>query len=149
MWKELPDYPYQLVYASTKAIAERREALVRTLAGYARLYRFLSTNNSWPAYSKARMAATGEKEAEAGRPAWNFIQEMKPFAVGIEVAPAQIAFLQRAARQDRLAEGSAAVRAGRGHVTGARGLGEAEVGHGRWHRGVHNHRGQAPNARMA
>jgi NitT/TauT family transport system substrate-binding protein len=94
MWKELPEYPYQLVYASTNAIARRRDALVRTLAGYAQLYRFLSAPSSWPAYSRARMAATGESDAEAGRPAWTFIQDTKPFAVDIAVSSAQIEFLQ-------------------------------------------------------
>lgn len=94
MWKELADYPYQLVYASSKAVAERREALIRTLTGYARLYRFLSTPESWPAYSQARMTATREKSADDGRPAWTFIQEMKPYALDIAVLPRQIAFLQ-------------------------------------------------------
>lgn len=94
MWQQLPDYPYQLVYASEKAIAERREALIRTLAGYARLYRFLSGGASWSAYSRARMAATGETDPEIGRAAWQFVQDVKPYALDITVSPRQIEFIQ-------------------------------------------------------
>ncbi len=54
MWRELADYPYQLAYASDRAIRDNRQGIVRILAAYARLFRFLSSPDSLPAYRQAR-----------------------------------------------------------------------------------------------
>ena len=46
MWTDIPNYPYQGSFASTAAITKKREAIVRTLAAYCKLYRYLQTPES-------------------------------------------------------------------------------------------------------
>jgi NitT/TauT family transport system substrate-binding protein len=93
MWGELADYPYQLAYASDRAIRDNRDGLVRTLAAYGKLFRFLSSATSWDAYAEARTVAGGGTEANA-RAAWNYIQTVQPYA-GSPLAPqAHLDYLQ-------------------------------------------------------
>src|SRR6185312_3627743 len=40
-WSNLPEYSNQASYSAETAIRERREILVRTLAAYAKLYRYI------------------------------------------------------------------------------------------------------------
>src|SRR5258708_3032922 len=62
-WDGLPEYTNQASYASERSMRERRDVIVRTLAAYARLYRFISTPQSRDAYVAARAAALGRDEA--------------------------------------------------------------------------------------
>lgn len=50
MWQELPLYTNQAMYASDKAIAEKREALVRTMAAYADLFRWIDRQENKDAF---------------------------------------------------------------------------------------------------
>ena len=59
-WDGLPEYTNQASYASERSIRERRDVIVRTLAAYARLYRFISSPQSRDAYLAAR--ATGAQQ---------------------------------------------------------------------------------------
>ena len=41
LWNELPEFTNQAMFASDQAIAEKREALVRCMAAYCKMYRFV------------------------------------------------------------------------------------------------------------
>ena len=52
-WIDLPEYTYQGAFAADAAIAAKREGIVRALAGYAKLYRFVQNGDSKEAFIKA------------------------------------------------------------------------------------------------
>jgi len=74
MWKVIPEYPYQGSYATDAAIATKRDAIVRVLAAYAKLYRFMMSNESKQAYIDAYLAAAGQNRKQA-EDLWRFNSE--------------------------------------------------------------------------
>src|SRR5262249_40541143 len=95
MWRELPDYPYQLAYASERAIRVNREGIVRILAAYARMFRFLSSPDSFAAYRESRAAAGDAGSEEAARTAWTHIQTEQPYANSPLTSAARLDYLQK------------------------------------------------------
>jgi len=93
-YEDLPEYTYQASYASERAIGRKRDAIVRTLAAYAKLYRFLSEARSHEAFLKAFAAATGKNDREEAEAQWQFYQEHKPFAVNLVLAPERVRYMQ-------------------------------------------------------
>ena len=93
MWMELKSYPYQLAYASDRALRDNREGVVRALAAYGKLFRFMSSASSFDAYAEARKAAGGAGEASA-RAAWNYVQSAQPYAGTPETTRERLDFLQ-------------------------------------------------------
>ena len=92
VWNALPAYPYQLSYASQRALARNRQGIILALAAYGRLFRYLSTAQSWTAYEAARRAAGGD---DAGaRAMWHFIQTVQPYQGSPVVSGAQLDALQ-------------------------------------------------------
>ena len=95
LWTELPDYPYQLAYASDQAIKDNREGLVRALAAYGKLFRFISSAESRTAYEEARKAAINGNASTASQDAWSFVQANRPYDGSPEVTQARLDFLQK------------------------------------------------------
>jgi NitT/TauT family transport system substrate-binding protein len=93
LWSELAAYPYQLAYASDRAIHENRDGLVRVLAAYGRMFRFMSAADAWTAYLEARTAAGAGSEA-AVRAAWDYIQSTQPYAGSPETTKERLDYLQ-------------------------------------------------------
>jgi ABC-type nitrate/sulfonate/bicarbonate transport system substrate-binding protein len=96
VWEQIPEYLWQAGYTADRAIAEKREGLVRTLAAFGSLYRFLVSPKSYDVYAKARAAALGQEknnEAEA-KLFWNFVQEHKGYAYDLVVSKEQIDYVQ-------------------------------------------------------
>lgn len=91
-WTELPDYPYQACYAATKAIDEKRDVLVRALAGFQSLYDFVQSDSSKDVYVQAAMKATGDTEPSKSIAQWEFFNKYKPFS--IVMPPERIDYLQ-------------------------------------------------------
>lgn len=92
---ELPEYTYQGAYATERTIKEKRDVLVRTLAAYAKLYRFVHRADSKDAFFKARLEVlktVGNEEHEAQ---WNYVQRQKPFAVNLELTPERMRYMQQ------------------------------------------------------
>jgi ABC-type nitrate/sulfonate/bicarbonate transport system substrate-binding protein len=94
MWTELPEYTYQFMYASDRAIKDNREAVVRTLAAYAKLFRFMQSPNSWDAYSKARTTALPKNDAEESQAVWKFMQEQKPYGSDLAIPDGRMSYMQ-------------------------------------------------------
>ena len=67
LWKELPDFTNQVMVTSDQAISEKRDQIIKAMAAYARLFRFINTPDSKDAWIKARTVALNRdnpKEAE-------------------------------------------------------------------------------------
>ncbi|MFC0410146.1 ABC transporter substrate-binding protein [Roseomonas elaeocarpi] len=97
MWRNLRDYPFQGGFAADHVIASKRELLVRTLAAYGTMFRFLAGPDSRDAWFAARRAALGGKDEafEASSDyQWRFFQTVQPFALDLAIPPERIAFLQ-------------------------------------------------------
>ncbi|MBC2664813.1 ABC transporter substrate-binding protein [Novosphingobium flavum] len=93
LWQALPQFTYQLAYASRDALAHRGEAVARCLAAYTRLFRFVSDRSSRNAYLAARKAVGGD--SAGGEQVWEFIQKCQPYGRLPGLSPAHIAYLQR------------------------------------------------------
>lgn len=94
LWRELPEFPNQASFATEAAIRHKREALVRTLAAHALLYRFLQAPHSWEAYAAAWNEALPGSAAAESRAQWAFYQRYRPFAEDLLLPPAQLDYLQ-------------------------------------------------------
>jgi ABC-type nitrate/sulfonate/bicarbonate transport system substrate-binding protein len=95
LWRELPEFPNQASYATEAALREKREALVRTLAAHAMLYRFIQSPDSWEAYAAAREAGLRGANPEEGRAQWLFYQRYHPFAEDLMLPETQARYLQQ------------------------------------------------------
>ena len=93
-WKGLPEYTNQASYASQRAIRERRDVLVRTLAAYAELYRYISSPRSQDAYVAARALAVGRDQRAEALKEWNFFQQHRSFAVDLALSEERIQYMQ-------------------------------------------------------
>ena len=91
---ELAEYTYQGAWTLARNIESERDALVRTLAAYAKLYRFVQNPASRDAFLRARhtvfpLASASDQEAQ-----WNYIQTYKPFAVDLVLTPERLRYMQ-------------------------------------------------------
>jgi hypothetical protein len=93
-WEGLPEYTNQASYASERSIRERRDVIVRTLAAYARLYRFISSPQSRDTYLAARAAALGKDEPAEALAQWSFFQKHKSFAVDLVLSEERVRYMQ-------------------------------------------------------
>ena len=94
-WDGLPEYTNQATYASERAIRERRDVLVRTLAAYSKLYRFISSPESRDEYLAARATALGKDEREEALAQWDFFQKHRSFAVDLVLSEERISYMQQ------------------------------------------------------
>ena len=93
-WDGLPEYTNQASYASEKSIRERREVIVKTLAAYAKLYRFIQSPQSKDAYVVARARALGKDEPHEALAQWNFFQKHLSFATDLVLSEERVRFMQ-------------------------------------------------------
>jgi ABC-type nitrate/sulfonate/bicarbonate transport system substrate-binding protein len=93
-WNELPQFTNQASYTSEQATRERRDVLVRTLAAYAKLYRFISSTQSKDAYISARATATGKNEPDEAIVQWNFFQTHASFATDLALSEERVRYIQ-------------------------------------------------------
>ena len=78
-----------------KAIAEKRDLLVRTLAGYGKAFRFVNSPASKSEYIKAYHDGVGPDTAEIATDEWNWLQQYKAYNVAIELTPERINYIQQ------------------------------------------------------
>jgi ABC-type nitrate/sulfonate/bicarbonate transport system substrate-binding protein len=95
MTVELADYTYQGAWTSDAAIRTQRDVLVRTLAAYAKLYRFVQRPEAKDAYLQASASLFGSNGAADQLAQWDFIQTYKPFATDLTVSDARLAYMQQ------------------------------------------------------
>jgi ABC-type nitrate/sulfonate/bicarbonate transport system substrate-binding protein len=91
----LPEYTYQGAYTTDKAIATKRDMVVRTLAAYAKLYRFVTKPEAKAAFLKARAVVLKTSTPEEAESQWDYLQRHKPFAVDLVLSEDRLAYMQR------------------------------------------------------
>jgi ABC-type nitrate/sulfonate/bicarbonate transport system substrate-binding protein len=93
-YADLQEYTYQASYGSDRAIATKREAIVRTLAAYGKLYRFLGEAGSREPFVKAFATAMGKDDREEAQAQWQFYQDLRPFAVDLVLSQERVRYMQ-------------------------------------------------------
>lgn len=94
LWKEIPEFTFQAAYAPERVIAQKRDAVVRTLAAYAKLYRYLLTPESKADYVAAQAAVTSKADPEASGWQWQFFQETKIYATDLVLEEKRVRYMQ-------------------------------------------------------
>ena len=95
-WEQIPEYTWQAGYASDTAIATKRDALVRTLASFGKLYRFITGPGSFEAYSQARATALSAQKNDGAEAKlfWDFLQKYRGYAHNLILTQEQIDVVQ-------------------------------------------------------
>jgi ABC-type nitrate/sulfonate/bicarbonate transport system substrate-binding protein len=93
-FESLPEYVNQAAFTSQFTIAGKREMLVRTLAAYAKLYRFIMYGDSKAAFLAASAKALGKHGMETALDQWNFYRANQPFAANLEIGTPGLLFMQ-------------------------------------------------------
>jgi len=91
---ELPEYTYSGSWTLARNIETQREQLVRTLAAYAKLYRFAQSPDAEDAFLRASRTALPKSAAKDAQALWKYIQTYKPFAVNLALSPERLRYLQ-------------------------------------------------------
>lgn len=95
LWLQIPEYTNQATYASDAAIQSDRDTIVRVLAAYAKVYRFVSGPGSQDAFIKAWQKITSTSEPKEAITQWNWIQKYQPYAVNLVLSDDQINLVQK------------------------------------------------------
>jgi ABC-type nitrate/sulfonate/bicarbonate transport system substrate-binding protein len=93
--EQLPEYTYQGAWTSTALIDRERDKLVRTLAAYAKLYRFVQTPEAKDAFFKARKTVLSNSTEADTTAVWNVIQQYKPFASNLVLSEERLNYMQQ------------------------------------------------------
>jgi ABC-type nitrate/sulfonate/bicarbonate transport system substrate-binding protein len=93
-FESLPEFVNQAAFVSQRAIAGKRELLVKTLAAYARLYRFLMSGDSEGAFIAASARALGRSDPDSARAQWQFYRDIQPFAADLDIAEQRLRYMQ-------------------------------------------------------
>jgi ABC-type nitrate/sulfonate/bicarbonate transport system substrate-binding protein len=91
---ELPEYTFQGAWTSERKIATMRDALVRSLAAYGKLYRFVQSPDARDAFMRARRSVFPNADEADHVAQWNYLQTYKPFAVELILEPERLRYMQ-------------------------------------------------------
>jgi ABC-type nitrate/sulfonate/bicarbonate transport system substrate-binding protein len=91
---ELKEYTYQGTWTLARNIESKRNALVRTLAAYAKLYRFVQSPASREAFFRARRTVFPKAPESETQAQWNYVQTYKPYAVDLTLSPERLRYMQ-------------------------------------------------------
>lgn len=94
IYKSLPEFVGQASYAATRVIEGRRDVLVRTLAAYRRLYRFIQEGDSREAWMQARSQAMGRDESADGLNQWTLLRRNNLLPVDLIMEPEKVMYMQ-------------------------------------------------------
>jgi ABC-type nitrate/sulfonate/bicarbonate transport system substrate-binding protein len=93
-FESLPEFVNQAAFASDRAIARKRDLLVRALAAYASAYRYIMTGDSETDFIAASATALGRADAGAARTQWQFYRDIQPFAADLVLSEERVRFMQ-------------------------------------------------------
>jgi ABC-type nitrate/sulfonate/bicarbonate transport system substrate-binding protein len=93
-WKELPLYTNQAIFTTDRAIAEKREALVATLAAYCKLYRYIASPASKEAWVKSYTSLGSAFSEEEAIAYCEFFQPAGRLATNLVLSEEQINYIQ-------------------------------------------------------
>ncbi len=94
LFESLPEFVNQAAFVSERAIAQKRELLVKTLAAYAKVYRFIMSGDSEAAFIAASATALGKNDPAAARAQWRFYRDIQPFAADLVLSEDRLRFMQ-------------------------------------------------------
>ena len=94
MWEQLPEYTNQAMFATEETISKKRETLVRCLAAYAKMFRFLQTPESKEAWRKARATGLGKNEPAEADSQWEFFSQPGRVAANLEMDETRTNYVQ-------------------------------------------------------
>jgi hypothetical protein len=92
---ELPQFTYQAGYSSKRVIDAKRDILVRVLAAYAKLFRFVEEPAARDAFLKARRSVLPKAPEREALGEWDFLQRLKPFARDLMISAERVQYLQQ------------------------------------------------------
>ena len=92
---ELPEFTFQGSWTSERTIETRRDTLVKTLAAYARLYRFVHKPEARDAFVKAYLNVLKSGTQDDAMSMWSYVQTYKPYAENLVLTPERIAYMQQ------------------------------------------------------
>jgi ABC-type nitrate/sulfonate/bicarbonate transport system substrate-binding protein len=93
-FESLPEFVNQAAFASQKAITQKREVMTKTLAAYAKLYRFIMTGDSEAAFMAASVKALGDKASDMAKAQYDFYRQFQPFAASLMLDEPRVKFMQ-------------------------------------------------------
>ena len=94
LFESLPEFVNQAAFATERTISQKRDLIVRTLAAYAKVYRFIMSGDSEAAFIAASAKALGKSDPEAARTQWKFYREIQPFAADLLLSEDRVRFMQ-------------------------------------------------------
>ena len=94
MFESLPEFINQAAFVTERAIAQKRQIIVRTLAAYAKAYRFIMSGDSEAAFIAASARALGKTNPEAARLQWRFYRQIQPFAADLILSEDRVRSMQ-------------------------------------------------------
>jgi len=94
MTVELPQYTFQGAWTSDRAIATKRDTLVRTLAAYAKLYRFVQTAAARNAFLAACRTVSPRAPESDHDAQWRYLQQYKPYDARLMLSPQRLRYMQ-------------------------------------------------------
>ena len=92
---ELPQFTYQAGWTSNRVIQAKRDLLVRVLAAYARLFRFVQQPSAKDAFIQARKTIFPRAPEHEHLNEWNFLQTAKPFTTDLILSEERVQYLQQ------------------------------------------------------
>jgi ABC-type nitrate/sulfonate/bicarbonate transport system substrate-binding protein len=92
---ELPGFTHQAGWTSKRIIEAKRDLLVRVLAAYAKLFRFVEQPSAMDAFIKARKTVFPNAQEREHLNEWNFLQTAKPFAKDLILSPERVRYMQQ------------------------------------------------------
>ena len=92
---ELKEFTYQAGWTSKRVIEERRDVLVRVLAAYAKLFRFIEQPSSQDAFLRARKSVFPNAPEREHLAEWKYLQTFKPFAPDLMLSPERVRYMQQ------------------------------------------------------
>ena len=92
---ELQDFTYQAGWTSGSVIQSKRDALVRVLAAYAKLFRFVQQPSARDAFLSASRTVFPTTPQREHVDEWNFLQKVKPFALDLMLSPERVQYVQK------------------------------------------------------
>ena len=92
---ELPEFTYQAGWTSNRIIEAKRDLLVRVLAAYAKLFRFVEQPAAMDAFIRARKTVFPNAPEREHLKEWNFLQTAKPFAKDLILSPERVRYMQQ------------------------------------------------------
>ncbi|HKB09770.1 MAG TPA: ABC transporter substrate-binding protein [Vicinamibacterales bacterium] len=95
MSEELKEFTYQAGWTSRRVIESKRDVLVRVLAAYGKLFRFVQQPSSQDAFLKARKAVFPNAAEREHLGEWTYLQTFKPFATDLMLSPERVRYMQQ------------------------------------------------------